>query len=63
MDAQLSDICISTSAAPTYFPAHSFTNKDEQGENSEEFNLIEGGVAVNNPVKIKSFYVNILFVC
>ncbi|POO02778.1 LOW QUALITY PROTEIN: Patatin-related protein [Trema orientale] len=52
LDAQLSDICISTSAAPTYFPAHSFENKNEQGEDSEEFNLIDGGIAVNNPALV-----------
>ncbi|CAN7082458.1 hypothetical protein Bca4012_081037 [Brassica carinata] len=48
MDAKLSDICISTSAAPTYFPAHRFTNEDNEG-NKHEFNLIDGGVAANNP--------------
>ncbi|PON39816.1 Patatin-related protein [Parasponia andersonii] len=52
LDAQLSDICISTSAAPAYFPAHSFENKNEQGEDSEEFNLIDGGIAVNNPALV-----------
>lgn len=48
MDALLSDICIGTSAAPTYFPAHYFVNKDSEG-NIQEFNLIDGGVAANNP--------------
>lgn len=47
-NAQLSDICIGTSAAPTYFPGYYFENH-QQGE-SEEFNLIDGGVAANNPV-------------
>ncbi|KZV31668.1 hypothetical protein F511_00472 [Dorcoceras hygrometricum] len=51
MDALLSDICIGTSAAPTYFPAHYFTNDDGSG-NSFEFNLIDGGVAANNPALI-----------
>ncbi|KZV31667.1 hypothetical protein F511_00471 [Dorcoceras hygrometricum] len=51
MDALLSDICIGTSAAPTYFPAHYFTNDDGSG-NSSEFNLIDGGVAANNPTLI-----------
>lgn len=49
MDALLSDICIGTSAAPTYFPAHSFTNTDDSGK-SMDFNLIDGGVVANNPV-------------
>ncbi|ESQ53387.1 hypothetical protein EUTSA_v10025319mg [Eutrema salsugineum] len=48
IDAKLSDICISTSAAPTYFPAHQFTNEDNQG-NKHEFNLIDGGIAANDP--------------
>lgn len=43
-DAQLSDICLATSAAPTYLPAHYFQNGDR------EFNLIDGGIAANNPV-------------
>ncbi|CAI9282963.1 unnamed protein product [Lactuca saligna] len=42
-DAQLSDICMGTSAAPTYLPAYYFQNGDE------EFNLIDGGIAANNP--------------
>ncbi|KVH92550.1 Acyl transferase/acyl hydrolase/lysophospholipase [Cynara cardunculus var. scolymus] len=44
MDVRLSDICLGTSAAPTYLPAHYFQNGDR------EFNLIDGGVAANNPV-------------
>ena len=38
MDAQLSDICIGTSAAPTYLPAHEFQNKDSF-ENTKEMRL------------------------
>lgn len=49
-DAQLSDICISTSAAPTYLPAHYFQNGDR------EFNLIDGTVAANNPVNLMTIY-------
>ncbi|KAI7749520.1 hypothetical protein M8C21_009661 [Ambrosia artemisiifolia] len=50
MNAKLSDICIATSAAPTYLPPHHFNtnHKDE----TYEFNLIDGGVAANNPVTI-----------
>ncbi|KAF8391000.1 hypothetical protein HHK36_023300 [Tetracentron sinense] len=48
MNALLSDICISTSAAPTYLPAHYFETKDSQGY-TRSFNLIDGGVAANNP--------------
>jgi patatin-like phospholipase/acyl hydrolase len=49
LDARLSDICIGTSAAPTYLPAYHFKNQDNE-ENVREFNLIDGGVAANNPV-------------
>lgn len=51
MDARLSDICISTSAAPTYLPGYNFKNQDTDG-NAHEFNLIDGGVCANNPVYI-----------
>ncbi|XP_060194120.1 patatin-like protein 2 [Lycium barbarum] len=47
-DAKMSDVCISTSAAPTYFPAHSFKVEDSKG-NVREHHLIDGGVAANNP--------------
>ncbi|XP_048131278.1 patatin-like protein 2 isoform X2 [Rhodamnia argentea] len=51
VDALLSDICISTSAAPTYLPAHKFETKDPSGK-VREFNLIDGGVAANNPTLV-----------
>ncbi|KAH9663507.1 Patatin-like protein 3 [Citrus sinensis] len=51
LDAQLADIAIGTSAAPTYFPAHYFKNPDEHGT-LKEFNLIDGGVAANNPTLV-----------
>jgi len=51
MDARLTDICISTSAAPTYLPGYNFKNQDTEG-NTHEFNLIDGGVCANNPVYI-----------
>ncbi|KAK3445018.1 hypothetical protein EUGRSUZ_A00540 [Eucalyptus grandis] len=51
VDALLSDICISTSAAPTYLPAHKFETKDPTGK-VREFNLIDGGVAANNPTLV-----------
>lgn len=50
-NALLSDICIGTSAAPTYLPAHQFEIKNSTGE-VKEFHLIDGGVAANNPVCI-----------
>ncbi|KAI3462770.1 hypothetical protein Pfo_019433 [Paulownia fortunei] len=50
-NAKLSDICISTSAAPTFLPAHYFEAEDEQG-NVTTYDLIDGGVAANNPTLI-----------
>jgi len=65
LDAPLSDICIGTSAAPTYLPAHNFKNKGSDG-NMHEFNLIDGGVCANNPVltnnltlRLKRFFPNL----
>ena len=48
-NALLSDVCISTSAAPTYLPGHHFETKDKDGK-TRAFNLIDGGVVANNPV-------------
>ncbi|KAK2967544.1 hypothetical protein RJ640_030415 [Escallonia rubra] len=50
-NAFLSDICISTSAAPTFLPAHYFETKDEQGK-TRTYDLIDGGVAANNPTQM-----------
>ncbi|KAH7520143.1 hypothetical protein FEM48_Zijuj08G0113100 [Ziziphus jujuba var. spinosa] len=47
-DAQLSDVCIGTSAAPTFLPAHYFQTKDNEGK-PHRFDLIDGAVAANNP--------------
>uniref|UniRef100_A0A0A0LQ30 Patatin n=2 Tax=Cucumis sativus TaxID=3659 RepID=A0A0A0LQ30_CUCSA len=45
---RLVDVCISTSAAPTFLPAHYFETKDSNG-GTRAFNLVDGGVAANNP--------------
>ncbi|KAG6418165.1 hypothetical protein SASPL_120365 [Salvia splendens] len=50
-DAKLCDICIGTSAAPTFLPAHYFETVDEAG-NTTTYDLIDGGVAANNPTLI-----------
>jgi hypothetical protein len=47
----LSDVCISTSAAPTYLPAHCFQTRDGRGAECE-YNLINGGVVANNPMMV-----------
>lgn len=51
-NALLSDICISTSAAPTYLPAHCFQTTDDATGKVREFDLIDGGVAANNPTMV-----------
>uniref|UniRef100_A0A0E0MND5 Patatin n=1 Tax=Oryza punctata TaxID=4537 RepID=A0A0E0MND5_ORYPU len=50
-NALLSDVCIGTSAAPTYLPAHFFRTHDGAGR-TREYNLIDGGVAANNPTMV-----------
>ncbi|KAI3500498.1 hypothetical protein L1887_36320 [Cichorium endivia] len=50
-DVLLSDVCISTSAAPTYFPPHYFETTDADGA-KHTFDLIDGGVAANNPTQV-----------
>ena len=47
-NARLADICIATSAAPTFLPAHSFKTEGFDGR-IYDFELIDGGVAANNP--------------
>nr|POE99654.1 patatin-like protein 2 [Quercus suber] len=47
-NARLADICIGTSAAPTFLPAHYFETKNAEGK-TRSFDLIDGGVAANNP--------------
>ncbi|XP_028808759.1 patatin-like protein 5 [Neltuma alba] len=45
-DVDLSDVCIGTTAAPTYLPPHYFPEHDPK------FHLIDGGVIANNPALI-----------
>ncbi|CAN6338542.1 unnamed protein product [Urochloa humidicola] len=45
-NALLSDVCIGTSAAPSFLPAHQFWIRGCQ------YNLIDGGVAANNPTMV-----------
>ncbi|CAO2207028.1 unnamed protein product [Urochloa humidicola] len=56
-DALLSDVCISTSAAPTYLPGHQFETKYKDGK-PRAFNLIDGGVAANNPTLLAMTHVS-----
>ncbi|KAL3626785.1 hypothetical protein CASFOL_029357 [Castilleja foliolosa] len=50
-NALLSDVCLGTSAAPTFLPPHYFETKDAAGK-TYTFDLIDGGVAANNPTLI-----------
>ncbi|KAG6571405.1 patatin-like protein 2 isoform X1 [Cucurbita moschata] len=45
---KLADVCISTSAAPTFLPGHAFETMDSNG-NVRKFDMVDGGVAANNP--------------
>ncbi|VFQ75285.1 unnamed protein product [Cuscuta campestris] len=47
-NALLSDICLSTSAAPTFFPPYYFETRNSSG-GVNSFNLVDGGLAANNP--------------
>ncbi|XP_075483226.1 patatin-like protein 2 isoform X2 [Primulina tabacum] len=47
-NALLSDVCLGTSAAPTFLPPHYFEIKDSN-RSIRTFDLIDGGVAANNP--------------
>jgi hypothetical protein len=53
MKPKLSDVCIGTTAAPTYFPAHEFQGyrllPDGQQDIVARYHLIDGGVGTNNP--------------
>ncbi|XXG86600.1 hypothetical protein AAC387_Pa11g1462 [Persea americana] len=57
-DALLSDICIGTSATPTYLPPHYFETQDSQGS-LRSFNLVDGGVAANNPALLAIGHVSL----
>ncbi|GLT45059.1 hypothetical protein SLA2020_189210 [Shorea laevis] len=56
-NARLADVCISTSAAPTLLPAHYFETKDSSGK-TRRFDLIDGGVAANNPTLLAMSHVS-----
>jgi patatin-like phospholipase/acyl hydrolase len=59
-NAPLKLVCQATAAAPTYLPPVHFKLTNSTTDASREFNLIDGGVAVNNPVTC-GFWSFILF--
>lgn len=52
--ARLTDICLGSAAAPTFFPAHAFEIQDPASGKTQSFDLVDGGVAANNPVSSTS---------
>ncbi|KAF8667672.1 hypothetical protein HU200_052879 [Digitaria exilis] len=50
-NALLSNVCIGSSAAPTYLPAHYFWSKNANIAD-RDYHLSDGGVAVNNPTMV-----------
>ncbi len=53
--ALVKDVCLATSAAPTFLPPVNFTvPPTEVNEKKLEFNMIDGGIAANNPVGFSS---------
>ncbi|KAJ0638918.1 putative galactolipase [Helianthus annuus] len=52
LDAKFSDICIGTSAAPTYLPTHELTIDDAEGKILRKVNLVDGGLFANNPTEL-----------
>ncbi|CAM0873518.1 unnamed protein product [Alopecurus aequalis] len=61
-NALLADVCISTSAAPTYLPAYYFRTDDDKGK-TREYNLIDGGVAANNPTMVTMTQITKKMIC
>ncbi|XP_010437269.1 PREDICTED: patatin-like protein 1 isoform X2 [Camelina sativa] len=51
LNVKVSDICVGTSSAPTFFPPHYFSNEDSQGKTTE-FNLVDGAITANNPTLV-----------
>jgi len=51
--ALVKDVCLATSAAPTFLPPVNFTvPPTEVNEKKLEFNMIDGGIAANNPTHV-----------
>lgn len=48
----LSDVCLGTTAAPTYFRPHHFWSHYTDGDRRHPFHLIDGGVGANNPTML-----------
>ncbi|KAG9133373.1 hypothetical protein Leryth_021686 [Lithospermum erythrorhizon] len=56
-NALLSDVCLGTSAAPTYLPPYYFEIRDSEGT-THTYDLIDGGMAANNPTLLAITHVS-----
>ncbi|KAF5201660.1 Patatin-like protein [Thalictrum thalictroides] len=55
-DPKISDACVASAAAPTFFPPY-YLKTQKSITVRREFNLIDGGIAANNPTKCAMNYV------
>lgn len=55
---RLADVCLATSAAPTFLPPHFFETKDDVTNATRTYDVIDGAIAVNNPVSSQTYPVN-----
>ncbi len=57
-DVHVKDACRATTAVPIFFPAANFKevsgDQNQSGRPIKEFNVIDGGIAVNDPVGFSS---------
>ncbi len=53
-DVQVKKACRATTAVPIFFPAAEFSGDRNQPDGTKEFNVIDGGIAVNDPVGFSS---------
>ena len=47
---RLADVCLATSAAPIFLPVDFFETKDDVANTTRTYDLIDGAIAINNPV-------------
>jgi hypothetical protein len=50
--ALVKDVCRATTAAPTFLPPVCFEPQTPPGNNRPQFNMIDGGIAANNPTYV-----------
>ncbi|CAO2149761.1 unnamed protein product [Urochloa humidicola] len=51
-DQLLSDVCIATTAAPTFFPPWPVKGRPDKDGNPHILNLVDGGMVANNPTML-----------